>query len=292
MDPRALKREHAGRYVTADGRFAVQGEGAGSWYLTDTSRENELGLPLLEGPFATIDAARARIAALSPSTPAPRIPADTAVGAAPPHEPAAASAGPAADAGPPADEGQQRPPPAEVPAPVPSPHTPPEPAWMSRLAPPDRERADALLAVLARLGINDPALVRREVEGNIPEVARLLLARRVRAEAVDPWRDPHRLLAEVEQLPAPARRHLRGQVEGAVAAARRLLDRPDASEGAAALAWLVALRTVARVFAVLDAERRDPKVRDEPGWRLLELASRQEPTDRSITVDDSDLLEP
>jgi ribosomal protein S18 acetylase RimI-like enzyme len=52
-----LKRETAGRYVTADGRFAVE-QSSGRWMLTDTEQTDDLGLPLVRGLFATLDAAR------------------------------------------------------------------------------------------------------------------------------------------------------------------------------------------------------------------------------------------
>ena len=58
VDPNKLKRETAGRYVTADGRFIVE-QGSGGWMIVDGEQTNELGLPLVRGPFATLDEARA-----------------------------------------------------------------------------------------------------------------------------------------------------------------------------------------------------------------------------------------
>jgi GNAT superfamily N-acetyltransferase len=60
--PSALKRERAGRYVTGDGRFGVE-QAAGGWMITDAEQLNELGLPLVRGPFATLDDVRDAIAA-------------------------------------------------------------------------------------------------------------------------------------------------------------------------------------------------------------------------------------
>ena len=57
-DPSKLKRESAGRYVTADGRFTVE-QSSGGWMVSDSEQMNELGLPLVRGPFATLDEARA-----------------------------------------------------------------------------------------------------------------------------------------------------------------------------------------------------------------------------------------
>jgi|GEM_PF-769802 ribosomal protein S18 acetylase RimI-like enzyme len=57
-----LKRERAGTYRTADGRFTVEQTSSG-WLVMDAEQTDELGLALARGPFTTIDAARAAIAA-------------------------------------------------------------------------------------------------------------------------------------------------------------------------------------------------------------------------------------
>ena len=57
-----LKREHAGSYRTADGRFTVEQTSSG-WLVMDAEQTDELGLALARGPFATIDAAREAIGA-------------------------------------------------------------------------------------------------------------------------------------------------------------------------------------------------------------------------------------
>ena len=59
-DPTKLKRESAGRYRTADGRFGVE-QSSGGWMVVDDEQTNELGLPLVRGPFASLDAARAAV---------------------------------------------------------------------------------------------------------------------------------------------------------------------------------------------------------------------------------------
>lgn len=55
-----LKREAAGRYRTADGRFEVE-QASGGWVVVDAETTDDLGLPLVRGPFSTLDAARATI---------------------------------------------------------------------------------------------------------------------------------------------------------------------------------------------------------------------------------------
>ena len=59
-DGEKLKRERAGTYVSADGRFSVEQSTTG-WLVLDSEQTNELGLPLARGPFATLDEARAAI---------------------------------------------------------------------------------------------------------------------------------------------------------------------------------------------------------------------------------------
>lgn len=90
-DPKELRRQGAGRHATGDGRFVVE-QSSNGWMVTDAERTNELGLPLVRGPFATLVAAREavtaarsgplpisdladRIAAIPKSRPHPPLPA-------------------------------------------------------------------------------------------------------------------------------------------------------------------------------------------------------------------------
>ena len=59
-DPDKLKRETAGRYVTGDGRFTVEG-GSNGWTVQDAEQTDDFGLPLVRGPFPTLDVAREAI---------------------------------------------------------------------------------------------------------------------------------------------------------------------------------------------------------------------------------------
>ena len=56
-DPDKLKRERAGTYRSADGRFTVEQTSSG-WLLLDEEHTNELGLSLARGPYSTLDEAR------------------------------------------------------------------------------------------------------------------------------------------------------------------------------------------------------------------------------------------
>ena len=60
-DDEKLKRERAGTYRTADGRFTIE-QSATGWLLLDSEQTNELGLPLARGPFGTLDEARGAVA--------------------------------------------------------------------------------------------------------------------------------------------------------------------------------------------------------------------------------------
>jgi ribosomal protein S18 acetylase RimI-like enzyme len=59
-DPTALKRASAGRYVTGDERFTVE-QGANGWMILDAEQTDDFGLPLVRGPFATLDLAKAAL---------------------------------------------------------------------------------------------------------------------------------------------------------------------------------------------------------------------------------------
>src|SRR5205823_10639233 len=58
----SLKRETAGRYRSADGRFTVESQGANDWYLADEEQVDQLGQPVLRGPYASLAEARSAVA--------------------------------------------------------------------------------------------------------------------------------------------------------------------------------------------------------------------------------------
>lgn len=59
---KGLRRERPGRYRSADGRFAIEKAGV-VWYLTDDDRRDELGQPIVLGPYASLAEARDAMAA-------------------------------------------------------------------------------------------------------------------------------------------------------------------------------------------------------------------------------------
>jgi hypothetical protein len=60
MADEKLIRDRAGSYRTEDGRFRIENDGR--WNVRDDQEQDELGLPRVLGPFATLDAAREAIA--------------------------------------------------------------------------------------------------------------------------------------------------------------------------------------------------------------------------------------
>ena len=60
MTDEKLIRDRAGGYHSGDGRFTVENDGR--WNVRDDQEHDELGLPRVLGPFATLDAARTAIA--------------------------------------------------------------------------------------------------------------------------------------------------------------------------------------------------------------------------------------
>jgi ribosomal protein S18 acetylase RimI-like enzyme len=61
-DPTAFKRDDAGAYRSGDGRFSIE-QSSGRWLVVDGEQQDDLGLPLVRGPFDTLVAARSAAAA-------------------------------------------------------------------------------------------------------------------------------------------------------------------------------------------------------------------------------------
>jgi GNAT superfamily N-acetyltransferase len=60
-DPDKLVREKAGEYRTGDGRFTVQSQASGAWFVVDSEQLDELGMARVLGPFGTLDEAKQAI---------------------------------------------------------------------------------------------------------------------------------------------------------------------------------------------------------------------------------------
>ena len=176
-DDEPLKRLGGGRWQTRDERFTIEPQ-SGTWVVVDAEQTDDLGLPLVRGPFGSLTAAKAAISgarATEPATsplaakvaehrdkPPARVPTRT-----PTKTPAASGS---------KNAGAPKP----RPVPAPEPEALPEPAWIRALAPAERSRARDLIDRLERAGVpNAERLARREIVERENAVAGYALARAV-----------------------------------------------------------------------------------------------------------------
>ena len=191
----SLKRLGGGRWQTRDERFTIEPQ-SGTWAVVDAEATDDLGLPLVRGPFRSLTDAKAAIAVARTSD-APASPlaerlerGRTAPKAETKPEPkakaaarASSSQAPAADrdvkaqapskSGPTAGRTKKAPPPA--------PDEPPaEPSWFRDLDPADRGRARRLIDRLTADGAADAeSIVRRDLAGGVPALAAHAIATRL-----------------------------------------------------------------------------------------------------------------
>jgi hypothetical protein len=173
-DDRSLKRLGGGRWQTRDERFAIEPQ-SGTWVLVDTEQTDDLGLPLVRGPFRSLTDAKAAVEAAR-ATAAPESPLADRVKDATSRQPRATAAKEdARSARKPA--GKVKPGPVAEPEAPKVPEPPPEPRWIAALAPRDRGRARRLIQQLDDAGVRDAeGIVRQDLTGGVPTVARLVLA--------------------------------------------------------------------------------------------------------------------
>src|SRR5258705_11302060 len=60
VDDRSLKRLGGGRLQTRDERFTIEPQ-SGTWVLVDSEQTDDLGLPLVRGPFRSLTDAKAAV---------------------------------------------------------------------------------------------------------------------------------------------------------------------------------------------------------------------------------------
>ncbi len=145
-DPDKLIRQSAGVYRSADERFEVRQEGLG-WFVVDSAQANELGQPLIEGPFGTMAAVREALPAARKIKPLRRhvskVPKLAAKKAEPP---------------------------------------PPPPSWIDKLPSADARAVRKLIRALDREAVPEAEeLARRDREGLLPAVAAQLIEQRLDA---------------------------------------------------------------------------------------------------------------
>ncbi len=165
-DDGSLKRLGGGRWQTRDERFTIEPQ-SGTWVVVDAEQTDDLGLPLVRGPFASLTAAKEAIATARDAEPAV-----SPLAAQLAELRARRAAAPKAKAGP---KSKAKPAPAE-------PELPPEPAWLRDLEPSERRRADDLIDRLSKAGAADAeAIARREVAGKVPAAAAYALVHSIAA---------------------------------------------------------------------------------------------------------------
>lgn len=166
-----LRRLGGGRWQTRDERFLIEPQ-SGTWAVVDAEQTDDLGLPLVRGPFKSLAAAKEAIGA--------------ARGEAAPASPLK-DRKPAAEA--PAEEPAEEPPTAKAkPATEPEPtREPEEPRWFRDLEPDDRRRAARLIERLTKAGASDAeGIVRRDLVGEVPAIAAYALGQAIRELGADP----------------------------------------------------------------------------------------------------------
>jgi hypothetical protein len=184
----SLKRLGGGRWETRDGRFAIEPQ-SGTWVVVDNTQTDELGLPLVRGPFASLTAAKEAIDGARESGPlesplAGRL-EQARTGKKAVVTPAARQRGTAANR-----SRERASPSGSAATGTPAPPAPQEPKWLREMAPADRRRARELIGRLADLDVADPeGVARAEIARDQPAVARLALERTIR-QAIASESDP------------------------------------------------------------------------------------------------------
>ena len=162
-----LKRLGGGRWQTRDERFTIEPE-SGTWTVVDAEQTDDLGLPLVRGPYrsltdakAGIEEARAEGAAASPlAERLERARRSEASGARKKGSRQGSGASPKAKPK--------------------APEAPPEPRWIRDLESDDRRLARRLIERLEDLDVGDAeGVVRRDLVGDVASIATVAVAQRL-----------------------------------------------------------------------------------------------------------------
>ena len=165
-DAESLKRLGGGRWETKDGRFSIEPQ-SGTWAVVDNSQTDELGLPLVRGPYPSLTAAKEAI--------------ETERAGGPAESPLAQRIAKAGKAEPKDAKAKAR---AREPEQPKVPEEPPEPKWLRDLAPDRKREVQRLISRLEKAGVDEAeAVARGELVLEQPALARLALERRLAAAA-------------------------------------------------------------------------------------------------------------
>ena len=187
----SLKRLGGGRWETKDGRFTIE-PASGTWSIVDAEETDDLGMPLVRGPFRSLTDAKAAIAdartSAAPASPlaarerrrdaerddgtedvqaAARLPGPTDEDRSKTRARTSAKVA--------ARDGSKRTSRTEdVDA------EPAEPGWFRDLQPAERGRARRLIERLTAMGASDAtSIVRRDLVGDVPALAAHAIERRL-----------------------------------------------------------------------------------------------------------------
>jgi hypothetical protein len=187
-DDAPLKRLGGGRWQTRDERFTIEPQ-SGTWVVVDGEQTDDLGLPLVRGPFPSLTAAKEAISSARSTEPAQSPLAgrlrDRPEPARKSDAQAAARKTSKASRTPDGDEAERKP---AGTSKAKAPEEPTEPAWLVELDPADRGRARRQIESLAKLDIDDPeGVVRRDVVGDVPAIA----AEAIKRQLAELGKDAH-----------------------------------------------------------------------------------------------------
>jgi hypothetical protein len=193
-DDSSLKRLGGGRWQTRDERFTIEPQ-SGTWVVVDAEQTDDLGLPLVRGPFRSLGDAKEAITGARSSPQAASPLAERLKGRA-----AKRDAAPVAESRPSRKAAAAEPPPSPTPGakakprPTAADEPPAEPRWIGELDPEPRRHARRLIARLEAAGAPDPeGMARRDVVGDVPAVTTYVLEREL-AE-LGPDADPAKVAA-------------------------------------------------------------------------------------------------
>lgn len=162
-----LRRLGGGRWQTRDERFTIEPQ-SGTWAIVDAEQTDDLGLPLVRGPYKSLTAAKAAISVAREEA-APPSPLKDRRTAASPEKTAKATSKTATQAK--AKESEE----------------PEEPRWFRDLEPDDRRRAARLIERLTAAGAADAeGIVRRDLVGEVPAIAAYAAQQAIEALGDDP----------------------------------------------------------------------------------------------------------
>lgn len=184
-DSASLKRLAGRGWQTRDGRFTIE-TASGTWSVVDEEQTDDLGLPLVRGPFRSLTEAKAAIDEARTSEPV----RPTLV-----KRPPATLKRAASPEGAPRTKATPKP---GKPSKPEEPNEPEQPRWIAELEPADRRRATRLIARLGELGVRDPeGIARKDVAGGVPTVARVAVADRLASLLDDADRGTMKLVAKL-----------------------------------------------------------------------------------------------